>query len=97
MQQNQYQQEQLLDLIHEALLGWKAAEMRAEARGSAIFLRQRNRIRAESLKGIYLEMLKEARTRKLSLSSEQLLARILYLSCAGSERFREGRPEGFTE
>lgn len=90
MQQYQYQQEGLLDLIHEALLGWKAAEMRAEARGTAFFLRRRNRIRAESLKGIYLEMLKEARARNLSLSSEQLLSRILYPSYRGSEGSFEG-------
>jgi hypothetical protein len=67
----------LLDLIHDALKRWKAAELDAR-RNKAYLLEYRNRIRAEALRNIYLELLREARRRRLSLTDQQLLDRILY-------------------
>jgi len=67
----------LLDLIHDALKKWKMAEQKVAGHKPGL-LEYRNRIRAQALRSIYLELLREARKRKLSLTSEQLLQRILY-------------------
>lgn len=69
--------EVILDMIHTALQKWKKAEYMT-LDDDVYILKNRNRIRAEALKSIYLELLKEAKKRDISLSSEQLLDRILY-------------------
>lgn len=69
--------EVILDMIHTALQKWKKAEYMT-LDDDVYILKNRNRIRAEALKSIYLELLKEAKKRDISLSNEQLLDRILY-------------------
>lgn len=77
MENSEQCNEVILDMIHTALQKWKKAEYMT-LDDDVYILKNRNRIRAEALKSIYLELLKEAKKRDISLSSEQLLDRILY-------------------
>lgn len=77
MENSEQCNEVILDMIHTALQKWKKAEYMT-LDDDVYILKNRNRIRAETLKSIYLELLKEAKKRDISLSSEQLLDRILY-------------------
>lgn len=77
MENSEQCNEVILDMIHTALQKWKKAEYMT-LDDDVYILKNRSRIRAEALKSIYLELLKEAKKRDISLSSEQLLDRILY-------------------
>lgn len=72
-----YDDAMLLKMIHEALKKWKNAEGFALAEQTDVLV-VRNKIRAAALRNIYIELLREARKRDLSLTTEQLLDRILY-------------------
>ncbi len=78
MENDKLKDDNLLELLHKALIQWKAAEVRAEKVGEVYVLKNRNQLRAAALQKIYVELHKEARKRALSLSTEQLLARIIY-------------------
>lgn len=69
----------LLECIQAAYRSWKKAEIAVNQDEELnVVLRDRNRKRAECMKTIYRTLLLEAREKGLSLTTEQLLNRILY-------------------
>jgi len=79
--------DRLLELTQKALENWKRAERAYEQNRNIPFLRVRNRHRMESAKRIYCTLLKEVKRRGLSLSSRQLLERILLPPAESTFRF----------
>jgi hypothetical protein len=72
------EQDILLECIHKALENWNKARYADERRriGNTAAEQYKNRI--QCLETIYRVLLREARMRKLSLSTRQLMDRILY-------------------
>lgn len=68
----------LLELIHRVLIQWKKAEKNYIRQGDIYILKNPNTMRTRMLREIYISLLKEARKRRLVLTEEQLLHRILY-------------------
>ncbi len=68
----------LLEMIQKSLDNLKKAEKQLETYKNIPSLRGRYLTRVNVLKKIYIELLFEAKKRKISLDREQLLKRILF-------------------
>ena len=79
----EYKDRLLLEYVQKALKKWKWAEVNCRSYSDTCMLKNRNRIRAEALKGIYISLILEARKRELALTTKQLLDCILYPSPGG--------------
>lgn len=75
----EYDNQRLLELLRGAFQDWKRIEDIC-SKQSKVYVRQNNyQHHAELLKDTYLSLLREARNRKLSLTSRELVNSILNL------------------
>jgi hypothetical protein len=76
----EHDNEVLLELVQKAYKKWKWAELNYKRQDGVYVLKNRNKIRAESLRDIYITLLLEARKRDVSMTPKQLFNFILYPS-----------------
>ncbi len=67
----------LLELIQETVREWQNAERNYLSQDDSHPLREQNYLRVQVLKELYQSLIREAKKRELTLSSEQLINQII--------------------